>query len=771
MTPSPTPPLPTIYQLRIVLRGVSPLVWRRLLVSCHTSLAHLHDILQIAFAWSGEHLYNFHIHGKDYGSHGADTSRIRLRDVRWQCGKRFRYVYNYFAGWACDIRLEAILACDPTRVYPICIEGQRVAPLAELLPERTTPELLFLESKWAALVAYGLSVKLLQDVLPIDEPLHGVTIRNHVLTLAQRLEDSLGEEQGCYIEGCPRDWGHLPIPDGPLMCRPMTTSPSVVSLSSSGPKGCRPISRLSFSRMGARRFEAQLASLVPNFTIGISGTMASPVSTFEIGGPAIAGGLRAYSEYLNQFASAFTYEATSNSILGSHYRRFDEWKLQEKLADKELGQIKKQILAAEIRLAIAEQEVKNHELQTENTRAVDDYLRRKYTSQELYDWMVSQTSMIYFQTYQLTYDLARRAEKAYRFERGVTTSSFIQFGYWDSLKQGLLSGEQVSLRLHDPLALIALKETGCCYMTLPEALFDVDYPGHYMRRIRSVSLIVPCVVGPYTSINCMLTLLGNKILVSSNAQADYHKQEDDPRFINNFAAVQSIATSNAQNDSGLFELNFRDERYLPFEGAGAVSEWRIDLPRECNAFDFETISDVIIKLSYTAREGGELLRKRAWSVATLRGPRAQQAHEPLGPAPSQEGLTRLYSVRHEFSGEWHRFLTPPDAASGQTLSVDLSKERFPFQYRGRDIHINQVELFLTFKSDDTMRVYREEGDALRVSLTPAGWDSGGGLAHQPAGVSQRCAPWADRRRGRWPGDLDVGCRRCRHCRHRGRSSL
>lgn len=112
---SPTPPLPTIYQLRIVLRGVSPLVWRRLLVPCHTSLAHLHDILQIAFAWSGEHLYDFH----------------PLRDVRWQCGERFRYVYNYFADWACDIRLEAILPCDPTRVYPICIGGQRAAPPEE----------------------------------------------------------------------------------------------------------------------------------------------------------------------------------------------------------------------------------------------------------------------------------------------------------------------------------------------------------------------------------------------------------------------------------------------------------------------------------------------------------------------------------------------------------------------------------------------------------------------------------------------------------------
>jgi hypothetical protein len=372
--------------------------------------------------------------------------------------------------------------------------------------------------------------------------------------------------------------------------------------------------------------------------------------------------------------------------------------------------------------------------------------------------MVSQTSTLYFQTYQQAYDLARQAEKAYRFERGLTTSNFIQFGYWDSLKQGLLAGEQlalalkqlekafleqnkreyeitkqISLRLHDPLALIALKETGCCYVTLPEALFDVDYPGHYMRRIRSVSLTLPCVVGPYTSINCTLTLVGNKIRVSSNAQTDYHEQEDDPRFINNFAAVQSIATSHGQNDSGLFELNFRDERYLPFEGAGAVSEWRLDLPRECNAFDFETISDVIIKLSYTAREGGELLRKKAWNAATLPAPRAQKVPEPLGAAPAQDGLTRLYSARHEFSDEWYRFLTPPETASGQTLSIELSKERFPFQYRGRDIHISQVEVFLTWKTTDATQRYREHGAALKVSLIPPGGTAvSGSLASLPA---------------------------------------
>jgi receptor-binding and translocation channel-forming TcA subunit of Tc toxin len=73
-------------------------------------------------------------------------------------------------------------------------------------------------------------------------------------------------------------------------------------------------------------------------------------------------------------------------------------------------------------------------------------------------------------------------------------------------------------------------------------------------------------------------------------------QNDDTRFRYRFGPIQSIATSTGRNDAGLFEVAFRDERYLPFEGAGAISRWRIELPRETNAFDVDTLSDVVIHL-------------------------------------------------------------------------------------------------------------------------------------------------------------------------------
>ena len=118
----------TIYQLRIVLRGISPLIWRRVLVHDTTTLAQLHEIIQILFEWRDEHLYDFHIYGKDYGTSGANTRGATLSQFQFRKGERFRYVYDYYAYWVCDIRLEATLPVDPKLVYPVCTGGKNASP-------------------------------------------------------------------------------------------------------------------------------------------------------------------------------------------------------------------------------------------------------------------------------------------------------------------------------------------------------------------------------------------------------------------------------------------------------------------------------------------------------------------------------------------------------------------------------------------------------------------------------------------------------------------
>ena len=90
------------------------------------------------------------------------------------------------------------------------------SPLIHLFTEHTSPELLYLQSKWSSLVSYGMTAKMLKDVLPIDEKLSAATVRNHALEIAHRSENDLGEEQFSFINTCPAEWKELPQPGGPM---------------------------------------------------------------------------------------------------------------------------------------------------------------------------------------------------------------------------------------------------------------------------------------------------------------------------------------------------------------------------------------------------------------------------------------------------------------------------------------------------------------------------------------------------------------------------
>jgi hypothetical protein len=473
---------------------------------------------------------------------------------------------------------------------------------------------------------------------------------------------------------------------------------------------------------GATQLEliGSLVALIPNFKAGFITTLG-----VTFGGENVSQALRAFGAYLNSIASIVHTGASLAATLGSYHRRWDEWQLQERTLGKELEQIDKQIVAAQIRVAIAERELANHDRQIEDSEEIEAFLRDKYSNAELYSWMISKTSEVYFQTYQLAYDLARKAERAFRFERGVAASDFIQFGYWDSLRKGLLAGERLQLDLKrmelsyldqnkrefeitkhisltqlNPLALVQLRETGTCLVDLPEVIFDLDYPGHYMRRVKSVGLTIPCVSGPFASVNCTLTLMTSSTRLSSALRDGCYARPlndatEDPRFQDSFGAVESIATSSAQNDSGLFELNFHDERYLPFEGAGVISQWQIELSPHFPGFDYDTISDVILHLRYTARDGGGALKAR--SSLEL-----QDAVKHVLEETSGTSLARFFSLRHEFPTEWRRMLLSPNAAGDHVQKFVLNKERFPFLFQGKVIEIKRIDLVGQPKRDQAI---------------------------------------------------------------------
>ena len=135
MPGSPPPAGPFVYQLRVVLRGISPLIWRRILVRSDSTITDLHATLQLALGWSDDHLHRFVAHGREYGisyegglSFRDDPHEVRLADLGFRAGERFLYEYDFTDGWGHDVRVEQILPLETSRPYPVCTGGRRAVP-------------------------------------------------------------------------------------------------------------------------------------------------------------------------------------------------------------------------------------------------------------------------------------------------------------------------------------------------------------------------------------------------------------------------------------------------------------------------------------------------------------------------------------------------------------------------------------------------------------------------------------------------------------------
>lgn len=426
--------------------------------------------------------------------------------------------------------------------------------------------------------------------------------------------------------------------------------------------------------------------------IEVSVGLAAAVKTEVVDGMKIAAGFKIASSILSMSANVLNQEANMALTKASYDRRQEEWDFQVELATKDMEQVEQQIAAAKVRVAIAQKDLQVHQQQIDNAETELAYLQSKYTNQQLYSWMVGQLSTVYRQAYDLAFDLAKRAEKSLNYELGlpVETPRVIQHGYWNSLRKGLLAGDKLMLAINQledkyvrlnqrelelikhislhqwaPDALLQLKTTGKCELNIPEWWFDMDYPGHYLRRIKALTVSIPCIVGPNTNVNCKLTLsrhsLRRKVIIQGGAYD--HSNNFDERF-----ESHSIATSSGQNDGGVFELNFNDERFLPFEGLGAISTWTLELPEQAQ-FDYKTITDVVFHLRYTARDGGALLAD---------GPNQDDGAKAyvqtqLVTASGQEPPAILMSAREAFPTAWHKFKN-----EGVPLRLNVKQNHYPF---------------------------------------------------------------------------------------------
>ena len=362
--------------------------------------------------------------------------------------------------------------------------------------------------------------------------------------------------------------------------------------------------------------------------------------------------------------------ASITSENGSRERRKAGWVETRNLAIMDQAELKDRLIQGMHDLNAAMAQYTNLQWEMESNQEIEQFIRsERRTRTELYRWLSNHMSGLYFQAYQLALGLAKEAEQAFNFELGHS-KSFIRGDYWDNTQQGLLAGDGLLLSLqrmqHDyeqnnarrleivkPISLkhnldIHSAEGGFVKTTsgegqgtnlvellknkpadersivfeLPSRVFARDYPSHYRRLIKSVNVTIPAVVGPYQTLSATLTQTGNLVLLDrdKDAAADLAEERTNkaptiPLGVRaDYRNSQSIAVSGGVNDAGLFQLNFGDERLLPFENTGVDSKWQLEFSSGIPDEVFDSITDIIIEVNYYAEDGGSEVRSEVLNV-------------------------------------------------------------------------------------------------------------------------------------------------------------
>ncbi|MCO6477406.1 MAG: hypothetical protein J5I94_12325 [Phaeodactylibacter sp.] len=407
-----------------------------------------------------------------------------------------------------------------------------------------------------------------------------------------------------------------------------------------------------------------LAHLFPNSNLGLF------ILGVTHGGKNVGDALDKFGEALETGGDGISMAGEALGIEAQFQRMQQEWELQKLLAESDALQIDAQIKGAEIQKSIAQYEISNLEREISQNESIRTFMKQKFTNQQLYQWMASQLSGLYFQAYQIAFDMAKSAERAYQYERGAKESDvhFIHSTYWDSQRKGLLAGQRLGLGLDrmeqafiqsggrrleisknismlelDPIAFLELKTKGVCEFSLSEALFDYDFQGHYCRQIKTISLSFDAAEGE--TVNATLTQLNHKTILEPDPKAvKFLLQPKDKMPLSiraDWKANRQIVLSHVdefEKGNGMFELRLDDERYLPFEGAGAVSTWRLELNGKKGSYNLKDVLDVVVNIKYTALQGGE---KFANAVKGLLKP--YQA-------------SRYFDLLFDFPDEWNAFL-------------------------------------------------------------------------------------------------------------------
>jgi Tc toxin complex TcA C-terminal TcB-binding domain len=369
---------------------------------------------------------------------------------------------------------------------------------------------------------------------------------------------------------------------------------------------------------------------------------------------------------LSAGAQAASSTSSLLSMQASFQRRAQEWKFQSALAGYDVDLASVGVDIASDRVAITEQERDIANLRLEAVNDTVEFLgEKKFAGAVLYSWMAKTLRKLYRQQLDIAISTAKAAQRALEFER-QTSLDFIGYDYWDDEKKGLLGAEQlladlqkmdnhrtstatrkreveknISLASVAPVEFQKFKETGEIELATLQAWFDRDFPGHYMRLIRDVSVSVEALVPPNEGVHA--TLSNNGI-----SRAVVGPPFDNATVL--YRLPEAVAISSPSNGTGLFELRPDDPMLLPFEGSGVETIWRLEMPKGANRFDYDSIVDIRLKIRYTA------LEDRTYRDKVL----AQMGRDEAGFVKTRG--VRYFSVKQHFPDQWYLLHNPPDPA-------------------------------------------------------------------------------------------------------------
>jgi hypothetical protein len=391
--------------------------------------------------------------------------------------------------------------------------------------------------------------------------------------------------------------------------------------------------------------------------------------------------------------------------ISSQERREEEWRFQLDLARQDVRLSIQQAELARDQVGIAGQELISAGIQAAHAAATADFLARKFTSRDLYEFMSEILAGVYRYLLQQAAATAKLAEDQLAFERQQPSRSIIKGDYWevpvdgigrhggDPADRGGVTGaarlladivdldqhaffadrrrlqltKTISLSRLDPIAFERFRASGVIVFGTPESLFDEGFPGHYVRLIKQMRVSLVALTSPLEGIRAMLTSSGSSRTVVGDAQGFRTVAvQRDP---------ETVAFSAAREATGMFTLlpDAHPDLLRPFEGSGVDAIWRLELPKPANQFDYSTLADVIIECDYEALHSPDY---------------RQQVIQRMSRDRSAE---RPYSFRQELPDQWYDLHNPDQTATPMTVQFSTGPADYPPNLD--DIVIEHVALY------------------------------------------------------------------------------